>query len=209
MTMRSGDPGRRSFVAFGACALLLLAGCGGKPSAANTELRKQLQSAQSELAQLRLQRDADHAKIRALEGQGPTTVPSLPNERLQSLFTTHGIRLGRLTGFADVDPQREGVDGIKVYLTPTDGTLDDLKAAGAINVEAFDLNSGGKQVGKWTFGAAEAKKLWNGTGLLYEYVVPCPFDSDVPQASELTLKVTFTDELTGRSFSQQQVIKRR
>jgi len=190
-----------------ALAMALVAGC-TRPSQANIELRKQIASRDADIARLKLDHDADQATIKAL--QGSTQIkPAIANDRIEALFTTHGIRLGRLTGFAYTDAKNPGPDGIKVYVTPFDGASDELKAAGALSVEAFDLSSIGHRVGKWDFSTAEARKLWNGQGLLYEYVLPCPFDKDLPLASELTLKVTFVDELTGRSFTQQQVIQRR
>src|SRR5690242_15947033 len=81
-------------------------GCGG-PSAANIELRKQLQAKESQLDDLKRQHDADVATIHAFEQRQQSSgaiVPALPAERLEKLFTTHGISLGRLTGSADLDP---------------------------------------------------------------------------------------------------------
>lgn len=206
---RGGDTRRHSVVVLGcAAALLAVGGCGGKPNQANIELRKQLAARDDELARLRLERQADRATIEALQGQAATP-PVVSVEKLQSLFTTHGIRLGRLTGFAyDKPGDGQPPHGIKVYVIPHDADQDELKAAGAITVEAFDLTSGGQQVGKWHFPTAEAMKRWNGQGLLYEYVLVCPFEGEVPSVRELTLRVTFVDELTGRSFTQQQVIRR-
>ena len=41
----------------------------------------------------------------------------------------------------------------------------------------------------------------------YEYVLTCPWQDVVPRHPELTVKVTFTDELTGRQFTLQQALK--
>lgn len=204
--IRGGDFSRHPLVALCAVALLALSGC-GKPNQANIQLRKDVAARDAELAILKLEREADRATIKSLQSDG--TQPAVANDKLQSLFTTHGIRLGRLTGFAYTDAKSPGPDGIKIYVTPFDSTSDDLKAAGSFTVEAFDLTTSGARIGKWDFSTADAKKLWNGQGLLYEYVLPCKFEGEAPRASELTLKVTFTDELTGRTYTQQQVIKRR
>src|SRR5687768_17055437 len=106
-----------------ACFVL---GC-GKPDAANIELRKQNQSLRAELDELKARREGDLARFRALESQA-TTVPSLTQDRLDRLFTTHGIKLGRLTGGHDSDPDRAGDEAVKVYVVPVDADGDELKA---------------------------------------------------------------------------------
>ena len=42
--------------------------------------------------------------------------------------------------------------------------------------------------------------------MLYEYVLTCPFER-APSNANLTIKVTFTDELTRRAFDAQKQIK--
>ena len=42
--------------------------------------------------------------------------------------------------------------------------------------------------------------------MLYGYIMKCPWQK-VPTHPELTLKVTFHDELTGREIAQQKVVK--
>lgn len=182
-------------------ALFAVVGC-AKPNAANIALRKQVQDQQTQIEQLNRRHAADVANLKALEN-GPSSAPSYgaPND----LFTTHGIRLGRLTGPGDFDPASPGIDGLVVHVVPTDDDGDDFKAAGAITVEAFDLTDAGRRVGRWAFTVAQAKPMWNGNGLRYEYVVPCPWQ-DKPTAKQLTVKVTFVDTLTGRSFDTQQIV---
>ncbi|MBC7785122.1 MAG: hypothetical protein H7144_14905 [Burkholderiales bacterium] len=179
-------------------------GC-AKPNPANIALRRQVQELETVVAELRTARQVDQNTIRKLESDRPT-VPTLPAERLAALFTAHGIALGRLTGGADFDSKKPGDEGLKIYLTPTDDTGDDVKAAGSVTVETFDLSAGDVRIGKWEFSAVDARKLWNGAGLLYEYVLPCAWQSAPPAHEQLTIKVTFTDELTGRVFSAQKAV---
>lgn len=175
---------------------VFISGC-TSPSAANIKLRKELQDQQAEIDQLKREHAADAAGRRATATTGPTIPPALSPDQTAGLFTTHGIRLGRLTGQDD--------KGLVIHLIPTDDAGDDFKAAGGITVEAFDLAAEGKRVGRWEFDAAKARSFWNGTGLRYEYVVPCPW-TDKPATSQLTVKVTFNDALTGRVFDTQQVV---
>jgi hypothetical protein len=95
---------------------------------------------------------------------------------------------------------------LKVYVVPTDQTGDELKAAGSFVVELFDLNkTSDNLVGRWEFNHDQARQSWLGSALLYEYVLTCPWQRP-PEHSELTLKVTFQDELTGRQFATQKVV---
>jgi outer membrane murein-binding lipoprotein Lpp len=184
-----------------------LSGCIGKPNQANVELRKQNQDLQNQIATLRHERDTARAEVAGLRSHA-TTVPTLAPDRLAKLFTTSGIELGRLTGGADLDPDRPGDEGLKVYVTPLDNSHQKFKAAGSIVVEAFDLaaDAASARVGHWEFSTEEAAKYWSGALLRYEYVVPCPFEK-APSHADLTVKVTFTDELTSRTFTQQRVVK--
>ena len=183
-------------------------GC-GKPSSANIALRKENKTLRDKVESLERQHHADVASLRAHEGAGgATTVPSLPQAQLEKLFTVHGIQFGRLTGPADWDANSPGDDGLKLYVTPTDNAGQPLKAAGSFVVEAFDLAAGdGKtRVGRWEFPLDDAAKNWVGQATLYTYVLQAPWQSR-PEHPDLTLKVTFTDALTGRSFTEQKVVK--
>ncbi|MDB5323436.1 MAG: hypothetical protein JWN40_5067 [Phycisphaerales bacterium] len=186
--------------------LLLLgaAGC-GSPSSANIILRKQNQELREQIATLTRAREADAATIRALQ-QRVGTVPTLPQERLEKLFTVHGIKFTRLTGGADVDPSKPGDEGIKVYVSPIDDDGEPFKAAGSFVIEAFDLAAKPPEVGKWTFDVDAARKNWHGALLSHQYVLTCPWEKP-PQHDEVTIKVTFRDELTGRVFDAQTVVK--
>jgi hypothetical protein len=188
------------------CAALpaLLWGC-AKPSGANITLRKENQDLRETIAKLEKAREGDAATIRALENRGGT-IATLPKERLDRLFTVHGLSLGRLTGGMD-DSAKPGDEGIKVYAVPMDQDGEPIKAAGAFTVEAFDLaNSASPLVGKWTFDVEAARAAWRGSALSHQYVLKCPWQGGPPGHPELTVKATFVDELTGREFGAQKVV---
>src|SRR5438105_3260874 len=110
-----------------ATVLIFIAGCAA-PNSANIQLRKQNQSLRDQIAQLNRRHEADDATIKGLENGG-TAVQVLPTGRTERLFTVHGLKLGRLTGGADLDPAKPGDDGIKIYIVPIDDDGDSLKAA--------------------------------------------------------------------------------
>ena len=186
--------------------LPLVTGCGGKPSQANIQLRKENQDLRDQIAQLERAREADQATIRSLESSRGT-IPTLPQERLERVFTTHAIRINRLSGGVKLNPDSPGDDGLKIYVVPTDGSGDELKAAGSFEVKAFDLASpDGPLVGRWEFDSDAARKSWYGEALLYEYVLTCPLVAPATW-EQLTVHVLFTDELTGRKFEAQKIVR--
>jgi hypothetical protein len=179
-------------------ALSFLAGC-GKPNAANIVVRKENQQLQSKIDDLSRQHDADSAKIKSLE-ESKGTLPTLPNDRLQKLFTTHGLQFGKLTGV-------EG-NKLRVFVVPTDDQGQAIKAAGTFTVELFDLAQiENNLVGKWMFDADQTRNAWQGTWPLYTYDLEATLDK-APAHDDLTVRVTFTDALTQRIFTAQKQIKR-
>jgi hypothetical protein len=196
-------------VGFLVCATLLagatLVGC-GKPNVAGIAVRRDNQALRDEVATLKRAREADAATIKSLEARA-TTVPSLPAARLENLFTTHGLQLGRLTGGADLDRDKPGDEALKVYATPTDDDGQPFKAAGSFTVEAFDLAADPPALGKWTFDTKTARDAWTSALLVRAYVLTCPWQTTPPRHADVTVKVTFRDELTGREFAQQQLVK--
>ncbi len=180
-------------------------GCGG-PNKANVVVRKENQQLRMQVKELQRARDADAAMMRVMQEKSGAQ-PTLPPDRLEQLFTTHGLRLGKLTGGFDTDPAKAGDELLKVYVVPTDRSGDLLKAAGSFVVELFDLAGGDEvRIGKWEFAATDTPSMWFGQILSYGYVLPCPWQA-APQHGDLTVKVTFTDSLTGRAFTEQKQIK--
>jgi hypothetical protein len=196
--LRTSQTSATSVAAFALVVLsLALSGC-TSPSAANIALRKQVQTQQEEIERLKRQYDAVLADYHVQPGRPPTSQP-ISADQAQLLFTMHGVRLGKLS--------RADEKGLTLHVIPTDDDGQDLKVAGSIVVDAYDLSDAGQRVGRWEFDAAKARSLWNGNLLRYEYVVPCPW-TQPPTANELTVKVTFVDALTGRTFTTQKAIKK-
>jgi hypothetical protein len=195
------------------CVLCLLAPCGGcqlfggSPDAANIKLRKENQALTAQVEDLKQQVAANAALAQSLGASRPT-VPALPTERVEKLWTTRGLKFGRLTGGADIDRSKPGDEGIKVYVAPTDQTGDEIKAAGSFTVEAFDLaKPQAPLVGTWKIDLDQARKSWSGYLMDYNYVLTLPWQDRVPEHPELTLKVTFFDELLQLPFTAQQQVK--
>ena len=187
-------------------AVFCAAGC-GSPNKANIELRKQIQTLESQNAQLRQQHAGDQQVIAGLrDRQG--SLPTLPATRLSELFTTHGLQFGRLTGGADLDPGKPGDEGLAIYVVPIDESGEKLKAAGSFDVEAFDLaDPQHPLVGHWHFDMQQTRAAWSGVLLEYNYVLICPWQSVIPRHPDLTVKVTFLDALTQTPFTAQRLVR--
>jgi TolA-binding protein len=160
-----------------------------------TQLQKQIEESENENKQLKQQ-------LQVLSG--------LPKEvKLENLNRLKSVKIGRYTGFFDKDK-----DGRKekliVYIQPTDEQGDALKAAGSAEVQLWNLNktSGEAMLGQWKVEPDELKKLWYETLISIYYRLT--FDvADIADSLEepLTVKVTFTDYMTGKIFKEQKAIK--
>ncbi len=185
----------------GLLLLLVASGCKG-PDAANIQLRKQNQELEATVQDLTAKQARDAAALRATEATRPS-VPTLSAERLDRLFTTQGLEFGRLTGGDNPDTVTGPDTMLKVYVVPTDGEGTPIKAAGAFTVEAFDLDIPSHPlVGTWHFPLEKSRNLFFSRMELYTYALECPWQT-VPLHPDLTVKVTFDDELTGRRFVKQ------
>jgi hypothetical protein len=197
----------KSAIVVGFSGCFLLGGC-GKPNAANIELRRLLQERDETIRQLETQQRADRATIAQLQAAGGApAIATLPREQLDLLFTTHGLSMSRLTGLARIDPKSPDPDGVKVYVVPTDQSGQPIKSAGRFVVEVFDLaNVAENLVVRREFSVEESRKAWVGEAFQYTYVLNVPFGKLIA-AKELTVRVTFTDELTQRQFTAQRVVQ--
>ncbi|MDQ3441244.1 MAG: hypothetical protein M3478_12930 [Planctomycetota bacterium] len=182
-----------------------LAGC-GSPSKPNITLRKKNAALREEIISLKAARESDMAAIRRLESNA-TTVPVLPHDRVDKLFTAHGLKLGKLTGGWDADRSTPGDEGLQIFTVPTDQAGDEIKATGTFVVDAFDLSKGGEvRLGHWEFPTQETSKKWLGNALQYGFIFEVVWQT-IPTGDEVTIRTTFTDELTGRVFTAQRAVK--
>jgi outer membrane murein-binding lipoprotein Lpp len=179
-------------------ALCLLSGC-ASPSAANNMLRRKNQDLQDQITQLQRQEAADRASILALENKAGAP-PMIDQAKIDELFTVHGIRLGKLTGTDPASGQ------FQVQATPFDESGQKLKAAGLFVIDAFDLADRlHPQLGHWSFDVKQARDAWFGDLFMYCYILKCPWQQ-IPTHSQITVRLAFTDALTGRQFTDQKVV---
>ena len=162
---------------------------------ANAELAKQIEAGESEKAKL-------EKRIEVLSGL-PADVKG------EKLYVIERVKITKLTNLYDKDK-----DGAKekliVYLQPTDREGDVFKAPGAVDVELWDLEgeAADAKVGDWQVGAEELRKLWFSAIMGANYRLTFDVGGKVKDEAEpLTVKVAFTDLLTGKVFKEQHVIE--
>jgi hypothetical protein len=180
------------------------AGC-APPNQANVLLRRQSQQLQSVVEQVNRENDGLTAQIQAEESRPGATTQQLPESQLAKLFTTHGVTIVAGTGGYSDDPN--GPDQVlKVFVCPTDETGEKIKAAGSFKVEMFDLDEKDTRLGTCEFTTEQARNDWVNVLAIRCYVLTCPWQ-ERPRHASIHLKVTFTDELTGRQFSDESDVK--
>lgn len=179
--------------------VIAAAGCQGpadKELAVNETsiLRSQLKESKREVKQLRRQ-----LKV----------VAELRKEtNLEDLYDLQAVKIGRYTNIYDKDK-----DGIKetliVYLKPLDQAGDIIKAAGAVDVELWDLSRSQAEalLGKWRVTAQEMRELWFATVVTTNYRLTFDVSDRIDSfENPFTVTIVFTDYLTGKVFKEQRPI---
>ncbi|MFP3937536.1 MAG: hypothetical protein ACLFVW_04275 [Phycisphaerae bacterium] len=145
------------------------------------------------------------AELNALQQQ-VETLQEIGRDRLEKLYTVERIKLGRHTGAVDLDDDAGDHEGVKVFLQPVDDQGDALKAAGSATVELYDLAApqGENLIGRYEWSVEELTEQWYGGFMAYHYALECEWETP-PAHDEVTVRVVFTEYLTGKTFTAQTV----
>ena len=191
--------------------IVIAAGCGdtnngtprrGAVSRQVEELRGQKAELERRLEQADKENEGLKKQMEALAG--------LPGDKkAESIYRLKALKIGRYTNLYDED--KNGTkETLIVYVQPIDETGDVIKAAGAVDVQLWDLNKPSTEalVSQWSVAPNELRKLWVDSIALTGYRLTYGAGGKVEKFdSPLTVKVTFTDYLSGRTFSEQKAIK--
>lgn len=190
---------------------LLILGClvmGGCPSPQyqrEEQLQEDLADCRDATSSLQdqVQRLGDQLRDRRKQVE---TLHALGGKRMENLFTVESIELGGRTGGIDTDDE-PGQDAIKVFLLPKDAAGHTIKAAGEATLQLFDLAgaSGEERLSETTIPVEKIGDYWSSGFLSYHYSFELPLPQNLLSRT-VTLRVEFTDYLTGRSFSAQKAI---
>lgn len=202
MHRRSPRTGSARSVLGAAAVVFMLASMGGcGPNKANVRLRKEKQELEARIVELERRHQADQARILTLAGQKDAPA-ILSQAQLETLFTVHSIRIGRSTGAVDLDGEKAGDEGIKIYLTPRDEAGDPLKATGQVTIDLLEPErTGDPRIGHWEMDPAELKKTWRQFMQLNAFVITLPWQTP-PTGAHLVVDITFRDTLTARTYRE-------
>ncbi len=190
------------------CVFALAAGCESADSK-QAPLANQIRTLQQEQTQLQSQLKQAETENEQLKEQ-IQVLSSLPKEtRPENIYSLSSVKITRYTNLYDKDKDGKK-ETLIVYIQPIDQDGHIIKAAGTVDVELLDLNKpdGPVVLSKWQVTAQELRKLWFKTLLTLNYRLTFQVGDKVGDFKEpLTVKITFTDYLTGKVFKELKVIK--
>ena len=187
------------------CLLVLIAGCENqktKPAISETEtLRQQNDELKKQLEICKTENAEKENRISTLTATGKAS-----NE---DIYDLKKVELTKYTNFYD-----HNKDGKKetliVYLKPTDSQGDLIKAAGEVNIQLWDLNQpeSSALLAQWDIAADKLGENWFSALLGTNYRFAFDITDTVKDFSKpLTVKTTFKDRLSGKTFFSQKIIK--
>ena len=115
--------------------------------------------------------------------------------------------MGKRTGF--VDGNKDGKkEKLLVYIKPYDATGDAIKSAGSVDVQLWNLEERPEKamIGQWAISPEELSQMWINSFITGYYRVSLDVNSpELEKDKGYTVKVTFTEYITGKVFEQQLV----
>ena len=129
---------------------------------------------------------------------------------VKALCRLQQIRLTPYTGLYDKD--KDGTrEKLIVYVQPVDEVGDVVKASGAVDVQLWDLSADPNLalLGTWHVAPQELHRMWFATLVTINYRLVFDRPPRTPDDRPLTVKIVFTDSLTGQVFTEQTIVKPR
>lgn len=173
-----------------------------KPVSEIDRLRQQNQTLTDRLATAEQQTQQLKKQVQALSAVTDATQP-------EDIYDLQKIKIWRYTNLYDKDEDGK-MESLIVYLQPVDADGDVIKAAGYAEVQLWDLSRDEAQalLGTWKVGSDEIKKEWYATVLASNYRLIFDISKLIDKYEKpLTVKVTFTDLLSGKILTEQRAIE--
>jgi outer membrane murein-binding lipoprotein Lpp len=169
------------------------------------QLTEQKTDLQNQLEQTKTENDR-------LKKQAESLSNLPPDKRADAIYHLKSVTIGRFTNFYDKDktPGATGKKNLVVYVEPIDETGDAIKAGGTIDVQLWDLNKKESEarLAQWQLEPNEIKTLWLSGALSSGYRLSFDAAGIIDKFDKpLTVKVNFTDYLSGMTFTEQFIIR--
>ena len=185
--------------------ILFLWGCENN---SQQSLWTQIQQLGQEKTDLKLQVEQLEKENEQLKGQVATLFSLEQEVRLEALSGLERIEISKRSGLYDKDEDGK-IESLIVYVQPFDDTGDTIKIVGEVTAQLWDLNreSSEAQIAEWQIGPAELKQLWAGSFMTNYYRLKFDVENMLTgNEKELTVKIAFTDYLTGRTLRTQRAV---
>jgi len=202
---------RSSLFVVSLISLAFAFGCDGQ-TAGKPTTAQQVQQLTAQKTDLQNQLEQTKAENDRLKKQAESLSKLPGDKRADAIYNLKSIKIGRFTNFYDEDktPGATGKKNLVVYVEPIDETGDVIKAAGTIDVQLWNLNKKENEarLAQWRVEPNEIKTLWLGGMLSSSYRLSFDAAGIVDKFDKpLTVKVNFTDYLSGATFTEQFIIR--
>jgi hypothetical protein len=189
------------------CALLFFSGCNSGQRIA--ELQTKVNNLTSENNELKSEIEQKNADNEELEKR-LVVLQNLPDDvKGINLYHIVDVKIQNYSGLFEKNDDG-GFDSLIVRVQPIDSYGDIIKAAGSVDVELWNLNKPETQalIGKWHVGVKELKEEWVSAWGITNYRLSFDISDKIEKFDEpLTIKMNFTDFLSGRVFQAQKVVE--
>ena len=189
--------------------LVFAFGCQNRETAEKPSHSQEVKQLAAEKAELQSNLEKSQIENDRLKKQ-IDTLSNLPSEKkAESLYQLQAVKIGRYTNLYDED--KNGTkEKLIVYVQPVDEVGDIIKAAGAVEVQLWDLNKKESEslMAQWRIEPNELKKMWFNSLLAGNYRLAFDTPALAEKADKaLTVKVSFMDYLSGRTFTDQFILR--
>lgn len=175
----------------------------------NTQLFDQIEQLEVQNTQLQSQIEQSESKIAQLQEQIEVLSGLPDNLKGENLYRLQRVNIHRYTNIIIDDDEDGRKESLVVYIQPIDENGDKIKASGSVDVQLWNLNKpdGQALLGQWRVEPDELRELWVAF-VVINYRLTFDVSEIIDNFNEpLTVKVKFTDYLSGRVFEGQKVIE--
>ncbi|OQA03393.1 MAG: hypothetical protein BWY69_00491 [Planctomycetes bacterium ADurb.Bin401] len=201
---QNSELGTQNFVAaLCACVIIFLGGCRQQQKIEDQKPIAEQKEAKESPAKL-------SAEIEQLKKQVESLMGINKQARTEALSTLSTVEVTNRSDLYDKDDDKKR-ETLVVYLKPIDDMGDTVKATGSVDIELWNLNAPSENatLGQWKIEPEELKKYWTSSLMSTHYKLQFDIGPKLTgKEKELTLKVKFTDYLTGKVFTGQKVINK-
>ena len=185
-------------------AVFALGGCGVQDPTIPVrrelvETRDQLAKSQQQAIDLQKENQRLAEQVQTLQGLGA--------KHIDDLYVLKKVQVGSYSTGTNTDG-KGGDDAVKVFVETFDQYGSTAKMAGTLTIQLYDLAApaGANLVAECTLGPKDLGNKWINGFMSQFFQVECPWKTP-PAHEEITIRIAFTDYLTGLKYTDQRMVK--